>query len=161
MFSDVRGQQHHLKERCSGALGHGCWQVPWEGRGWLISDAVLKHISYWFLFPPSFCPSHSNPWCVSKAQSWSKFYLHQNHHWLFISPDWVQIQALWWHWTQLISVSILRSSLLPPVPNWHSPRVMSMLWGFSPSFLFQGGSQLLASLPPGISILLLHFLFEM
>ena len=44
LFSDVRGQQHHLKGRCSGALGHCCWQVPWEGRQWLISDAVLKLI---------------------------------------------------------------------------------------------------------------------
>ena len=33
--------------------------------------------------------------------------------------------------------------------------------GFPPSFLFQGGSQLLAFLPLGISILLLHFLYEM
>lgn len=137
--SQMSGDSSIIWRKVRWALGHCCWQVPWEGRGWPNIWCCFKtHILLILISSLTSALHTSNPWCVSKAQSWSKFLSSSKSsltfHFSRLTPDPTPLMATDLSSSQSQSYAPVCCSLYPT----GIPLESRQCWGFSPSFLFQG-----------------------
>lgn len=148
--------------RCSGGLGHCCWQVPWEGRRvvniWCCFKTHILLISY---FLPHFCPSHKQSLDVFLKHSPDQSFIFIK---IIIDFSFLQTESRSNPFddtdlssSQSQSYAPVCCSLYPAGVPLESRQCFEDFFSLIP---FSGGSQLLASLP-WYKHLLLHFLFEM